>query len=210
MVHRTTTGVPAKGSARERLLEAANALFYAEGIQSVGIDRIIEQAGVAKASLYNTFGSKEGLVRAYLESRGESNRKRIARGLTRFRTPRERLLGMFDVQGELYVTPTYNGCAFMAASAEAPRGGSVQEASDGHRDWVRALFTELAAEAGVADPQGLGRQLFLLYDGANVGARMDRDPTAASVAREMAAVLLDAAPKAASDPAADSVDAMRD
>jgi AcrR family transcriptional regulator len=56
-------------SARERLLASADALFYAEGVQSVGIDRVIEGAGVAKASLYNLFGSKEGLVRAYLEAR---------------------------------------------------------------------------------------------------------------------------------------------
>ena len=64
-----------KHSARERLLAAANELFYAEGVQTVGIDRVIERAGVAKASLYNTFGSKENLVRAYLESRHEATRK---------------------------------------------------------------------------------------------------------------------------------------
>ena len=61
-----TAAVP---SARERLLAAASELFYAEGVHTVGIDRVIERAGVAKASLYNTFGSKEELVRAYLESR---------------------------------------------------------------------------------------------------------------------------------------------
>src|SRR5689334_8868016 len=56
-----------KRSPRERLLQAARELFYAEGVHTVGIDRVIERAGVAKASLYSTFGSKEGLVRAYLE-----------------------------------------------------------------------------------------------------------------------------------------------
>src|SRR6202046_3076328 len=66
-----------KRSPRERLLEAAGELFYAEGIQSVGIDRVIERAGVAKASLYSTFGSKEELVRAYLVNRHESRKQRI-------------------------------------------------------------------------------------------------------------------------------------
>ncbi|BBA98065.1 putative TetR family transcriptional regulator [Actinacidiphila reveromycinica] len=187
---------PAKVSARERLLLAADELFYAEGVQSVGIDRVIEHAGVAKASLYNCFGSKESLVRAYLEHRHERSVDRITRVLTRFRTPRERLLGMFDAQGELITSPGYNGCAFAAASAEAPPGGSVQQASDDYRAWMRGLFAELAAEVGVADPEGLARQLHLLYDGATLSSRMDRDPTAASVAREAAAVLVDAAPMA--------------
>ncbi|WP_335970575.1 TetR/AcrR family transcriptional regulator [Streptomyces sp. CA2R106] len=188
---------PARTSARERLLLAANELFYAEGVQSVGIDRVIEHAGVAKASLYNCFGSKESLVRAYLDYRRERSVDRITRVLTRFRTPRERLLGMFDAQGELITSPGYNGCAFAAASAEAPRGGSVEKATDEYRAWMRGLFAELAAEAGVADPQGLARQLHLLYDGATLSSQLDRDPTAASVAREAAAVLVDAAPKVA-------------
>src|SRR3954470_15438092 len=108
-----TTAVPdtARRSARERLLASANELFYDEGIQTVGIDRIVEHAGVAKASLYNTFGSKEALVRAYLERRDGNLRDRITRTLTRFRTPRERLLGVFDAQGELFTDPEYNGCA---------------------------------------------------------------------------------------------------
>lgn len=202
MVQRTAPGGPAKASkaprvsARERLLLAANELFYAEGVQSVGIDRVIEHAGVAKASLYNCFGSKEGLVLAYLNYRRERSIDRISRVLTRFRTPRERLLGMFDAQGELITSSDYNGCAFAAASAEAPRGGSVEVASDEYRAWMRAKFAELAAEVGVADPEGLARQLHLLYDGATLSSQMDRDPTAASVARETAAVLVDAAPMA--------------
>jgi AcrR family transcriptional regulator len=190
------TRAAAKPSARERLLVAANELFYAEGVQSVGIDRVIERAGVAKASLYNTFGNKEGLVAAYLESRRDATTLRITRALTRFRTPRERLLGVFDAQGEQFTAPRFNGCPFVAASAEAPRGGAVETVSTGYRDWMHALFADLARDAGVADPETLARQLHLLYDGATLSARMDHDPTAASFAREAAAALLDAAPKA--------------
>ena len=79
-------------SARERLLAAANELFYNEGVHTVGIDRVIEQAGVAKASLYNTFGSKDELVRAYLETRQASVTQRITQAVERYDTPRERLL----------------------------------------------------------------------------------------------------------------------
>src|ERR1700743_2926007 len=96
-------------SARERLLASAGELFYREGVQTVGIDRIISHAGVAKASLYNNFGSKEELVRAYLDCRHTDTTERIGRALTRFRTPRERLLGVFDAQGEQFTEPAFNG-----------------------------------------------------------------------------------------------------
>jgi len=90
-----------RASARERLLAAANELFYNEGVHTVGIDRIIEQAGVAKASLYNTFGSKDELVRAYLQTRHDSVTQRITAAVDRHDTPRERLLAVFEGQGEL-------------------------------------------------------------------------------------------------------------
>src|ERR1700736_1773585 len=109
MAH-TKSATPPKPSPRERLLAAANDLFYAEGVQTVGIDRIIEHAGVAKASLYNTFGSKEELVRAYLETRHANLSERINRALTRFRAPREQLLGVFDALGEQFTDPQFNGC----------------------------------------------------------------------------------------------------
>ncbi|WNI16096.1 TetR/AcrR family transcriptional regulator [Actinacidiphila sp. ITFR-21] len=184
---------PAKPSARERLLGAATELFYREGVQTVGIDRIIEHAGVAKASLYNTFGNKEGLVRAYLDVRHLVIRERVERTLTRFRTPRERLLGVFDAAGETVTAPGFNGCAFVAATAEASPGGAIQLAADGHRAWLRGVLTDLATEAGVADPETLAHQLHLLYDGAVLSGRMDRDPSAVTTARAAATVLLDAA-----------------
>src|SRR4051812_40776656 len=161
-------------SARERLLAAADELFYAEGVHTVGIDRIIERAGVAKASLYSTFGSKEGLVQAYLEGRHELRRTRLLHGLEKYDDPRERVLGVFDVLGELAGTPGFRGCAFYNASAEGSPGGPVQLVSDSSRAWTRGLFNELARDAGAKDPAALAGQLVILYDGASVGARMDR------------------------------------
>jgi AcrR family transcriptional regulator len=184
-------------SARERLLAAADDLFYREGVQTVGVDRIVKTAGVAKASLYSLFGSKEQLVQAYLDARHAATREQVERALTRFRTPRERLLGVFDAQGQLMTEPDFNGCAHITASAEARHGSPVEDASDRYRLWVRTLFTDLAREAGVADSEGLARQLHLLYDGAGVSARMDRDPSAATTARVAAAALFDAAVKVA-------------
>jgi AcrR family transcriptional regulator len=184
-----TAAVP---SARERLLAAANELFYAEGVHTVGIDRVIERAGVAKASLYNTFGSKDELVKVYLEGRHAVVAARITRYIERYDDPRERLLGVFEAQGELFAEPGYRGCAFVSASAESP-GMSVSRAVDEYRGWVRALLTGLARDAGAPDPEALGRQLHMIYDGSSLSARMDRDPSAAATARTAAGALLDAA-----------------
>lgn len=181
-----------KPSARERLLAAASELFYAEGVHTVGIDRVIERAGVAKASLYNTFGSKEELVRAYLEGRHAQTAGRITRSLSRYGSPRDRLLGVFDAQGELFADEGFHGCAFVSASSESP-SDLVEKAAADYRAWVRGLLTSLAREAGAPDPEGLARQLHLLYDGGSLSARMDHDPSAAAAARAAAAALLDAA-----------------
>jgi AcrR family transcriptional regulator len=183
----------AKPSARERLLAAADELFYDEGVRTVGIDRIIEQAGVAKASLYNTFGSKDELIRAYLDGRHAGTAERITAAVGRHTTPRERLLAVFEAQGDLFAQPGFHGCAFVSASAEARPGDLVEQAADAYRAWVRALFTELAEQAGALDPAALARQLHLLYDGAGLSARMDHDPAAAVAAGAAAAALLDAA-----------------
>ncbi|MFG2957160.1 TetR/AcrR family transcriptional regulator [Streptomyces sp. NPDC048291] len=188
-----TLSAKAAPTARERLLSAANELFYAEGVQTVGIDRIIEHAGVAKASLYNTFGGKEQLIRAYLDARHTKLTERLLRAVDAAGTPRERLLAVFDAQAELLAQQSYHGCAFVAASAEAKHGSAIEEASDTARSWIRALFTGLARDAGAPHPEALAHQLHLLYDGSGVSARMDRDPSAGTVAREAAAVLIDAA-----------------
>jgi AcrR family transcriptional regulator len=181
-------------SARERLLEAANELFYAEGVQTVGIDRIIERAGVAKASLYNVFGSKEELVAAYLKSRHADTASRLTLVLEKSNDPREKILAIFDAQAKQFRSPNFHGCAFMAASAEAPLGGLVEQATTEFRAWMRAMFGELAKALGASHPTSLARQLHLIYDGALLAADLDRhEPSIARSAREAVEALLDAA-----------------
>jgi AcrR family transcriptional regulator len=180
-------------TARERLLAAANELFYEEGVHTVGIDRVIERAGVAKASLYNTFGSKDELVKAYLAGRHEARQRRMARFVGRHCDPREKILATFDALDDLIAERGFRGCAFVNANAEANPGTGVREVTDTTRDWLRTLFADLAREAGLADPTGLARQLQLLYDGATVSAQLDRDPSAGAAAKATAKLLLDAA-----------------
>ena len=99
---------------------------------------------------------------------------------------------MFDSQAASQRRPGFRGCAFAAASAESKPGGLVEEATRGYRDWLRALFTQLATDAGARDPETLGRQLQLLYDGAASSGNLDHDASAADNARAAAEILLDA------------------
>ncbi len=191
----SATAPAARPSARDRLLDAADELFYEHGVHTVGIDRVIERAGVAKASLYKTFGSKDELIRAYLERRFERRRARIAEAFARCETPRERLLAVFDVIADALAQPNARGCAFINAGAEAPLGGAIEQANDEYRQWVRGLFREQAEQAGVVDPDALAAQLALIYDGTAVSARMDHGSLDAAVAARTAAeALVDAAP----------------
>lgn len=177
--------------ARDRLLAAANELFYGEGVHTVGIDRVIEHAGVAKATLYSVFGSKDELIRAYLTLRHQGWEERIASKLAVYETPRDRLLGVFNWLGEAFANPAFRGCAFMNACAEDSPDGPAREPADAYRQSVRSLFHKLAEEAGAVDPDHLAGQLALLYDGATVAAAMDRNPGAGGAAREIAATLVD-------------------
>jgi AcrR family transcriptional regulator len=181
------------------LLAAANELFYEEGVHTVGIERVLERAGVAKASLYDAFGSKEGLVREYLERRALTRKERILERIARHESPRDRVLAIFDLLGELATVPGFRGCAFVNACAEGPRGPTaVRRVAAEQRQWIRELFARLTSELGAADPARTGRQLALLYDGAVIGAAMDSDPEVAREARAIAERLLDAV---AADPA---------
>src|ERR1700722_9851079 len=179
--------------ARERLLAAADELFYEVGFNLVGIDRVIERAGVAKASLYDCFGSKEELIRSYLQQRHEARQIRLRERLARCASPREKILAVFDSMAETVARPDFRGCAFARASAEARPGSSVKAMCDESRAWNLALFADLARQAGVVDSDRVAQQLRLLYDGASLSAHVDTSSTAVAAARAMAQKVLDQA-----------------
>jgi AcrR family transcriptional regulator len=180
-------------TARDRLLAAADELFYEEGIHVVGIDRVIEKAGVAKATLYSTFGNKEGLILAYLQARLERRQARVSAAIAKAKTPRGRVLAVFDVLNAYIADPRFHGCADINASAESEPGSAVEAAVQTSRRWRRSLFVDLVRDAGAKHPEQLGRQLEMLYDGAMVSARVDGNDDAAKVAKATATALLDAA-----------------
>lgn len=178
--------------ARERLLAAAFVLFYKHGIKSVGIDRIIAEAGAAKASFYHHFRSKDELIVAYVELRYRALMAVFTQEITsRTSDPRERLLVGFDVLGDLFADPEFSGCPVNNAVAEVGRGSpEVRDAACRFKSDVAAFVAETAREAGVVRVDELVGAWILLIDGAFVGAQRGDEEAAAS-ARATAEVLLD-------------------
>lgn len=179
--------------ARDRILETAFRLFYARGIRAVGVDLIIAESGVAKATFYKHFPAKDDLVLAYLDRvdgiwTGQLHAAAEAAG----RDPAHQLIGMFDALTSSCRTEGYRGCAFINAAAEAMPGTPVHQRTVTHKREVLAWVRELATQAGAADADGLARSLTLLLDGGLASGALDADPQAAAQARAAAALLVDA------------------
>ncbi|MDT5012072.1 MAG: hypothetical protein QOH57_3689 [Mycobacterium sp.] len=188
----TTTPVPAA----TRLLAAAHELFYREGVHDVGIDRLIEHAGVAKMSLYRSFGSKENLIAAYLDERHRMILHRLSDAVDREKDPRSRVLAVFDVQARWIKHRDYHGCAFTRATSEKTCGDETRAAVSRYRLAIRELLVHLADEVGANDPQQLGLQLFTLYQGSAVAHELPQQAKALRGVRTAVETLLDAATSA--------------
>lgn len=186
--------IVARKTPRDRLLDAAVKLFCRNGINATGINAVLEEAGTAKLTLYNQFGSKDGLVIAVLEREGGKWREWFRDFLaTQDGSPRDRLLSVFDLLDQWFRKPDFYGCPLINAVAEHDKlSPEIRTVATDHRAQVMAALVALAREAGAADPEALCRQLALLKDGAIVGALMSQSPEAAATARAAAAVLVDA------------------
>ena len=182
-----------KASPRQKLLAAADELFYNEGIHAVGIDRVIERAGVAKGSLYYNFSGKDELIKEYLLGRHAAWTARIDAAIAEQVDPAAKILTVFDVLGELFAAPDYRGCSFMNAVAEAPVDGPELAAAANFRRWLHGMFDDLVAGLDVSDPGLLAGQLVILYDGAVAAAQMDASPAAAQTAKSLALMVIEAA-----------------
>lgn len=183
--------VPAP-STRDRILDAASHLFYQEGIRAVGVDTIIEQSGVAKATLYRHFPSKDDLVAAYIARKDE-------RLLTRTRafieamapSPKDRPLALFDGLAELISNARYRGCAMINAIVETPDASSlVHQAAHASKERMKAYIEGLLTGAGQRHPRETAEKFMILLDGALVTALREGKPDAAFAAKEMASTLL--------------------
>nr|SBP00142.1 Transcriptional regulator, TetR family [Nonomuraea gerenzanensis] len=166
------------------MLQTAARLFYGEGVHTVGIDRIIAEAGVAKATFYHHFPSKDDLVRAYIVE--QSTLQRGLADSVREGSPRQRLHAIFAFMCEFGAGPTFRGCPFVNTAAEYPDPGHpVRAAIAAHRRWNRELYRDLLAADGHPDPERTADVLMLLRDGLVVGFDLD-DPATVKRAVEQA------------------------
>ena len=181
--------------ARERLLRIADELFYARGLHAVGIDEIIEKSGAAKATLYAHFPTKDDLIASYLRQRSVRWRAHMAARLAEAPTsPIERIDTVFAILADGCGTPGFRGCPFINAAVEYPDPRHrASLAGSEHRQWILELFRSLVVEAKIRQPDRVAAQLALLYDSAMVGTQMNRNPAAASHARDVARILVEAA-----------------
>ncbi|KOX19439.1 TetR family transcriptional regulator [Saccharothrix sp. NRRL B-16348] len=153
--------------ARTRLLNTAGALFYAEGLHSVGIDRIIATAGVTRATLYRHFPGKDDLVVAYLTQADEAIRARVDAARAQGASPDDVVRTVGRSIADDLQRPGFRGCAFLNAAAEYPDPTHpVHQAVLRHRQWFLATVTELLAATGETDPEPAARHFVMLRDGA--------------------------------------------
>ena len=182
----------AKPDARERILDAAYELFSRRAIRDVGIDEVIERAGVAKATLYRHFPSKDDLVIAFLERREE--RWTIAwveaEARRRGTTPEQQLLAIFELFDEWFHRDDFEACSFINVLLEMGPEHPVGRASVRHLESIRSVVSRLAQEAGLRDPESFARSWHILMKGSIVSAS-EGDAEAAQRARSMAQLLIE-------------------
>jgi AcrR family transcriptional regulator len=179
-------------SGRERIVRAAYDLFSREGVRSVGVDAVVARAGTAKMTLYRNFPSKDALILNFLERRERLWTREWLQAESRRRgaTPQAQLLAVFDVFGEWFADPEFEGCAFLTAMIEiTERDHPVRRASVAHLANIRGYLEELAGAAGIDDTAAFAHQWHLLMKGSIMAAH-EGDVRAGARARELGVLLL--------------------
>lgn len=179
------------GRARERILDAAYELFLQRGIRDVGIAELISRAGVAKATFYAHFTSKDELVLAYLERchQGLTVEAIIAETGRRTENPTGRLLAIFDVLDGWFRQDDFQACAFVSTMLEMGSTHPLGVASVNYLAQVRAFIRALAVDAGLEEPDVFARSCHILTKGSIISA-VEGDQEAAVFAKRMAASLI--------------------
>ena len=176
---------------RERLLDAAQRLFYSQGA-SVGVDALLKEANVARRSLYEHFGGKDGLVEAVLRRAADEDLAWYEDALAGETEPQSRLLGLFDRLDELVSSEDFRGCRYFATDlAFADPGHPAHAETDAFRRRLRALFVRELEALGHSKPEHAAEQLHLLIEGTLVAGTTQGNEHPARAARELAAVILD-------------------
>lgn len=177
----------------ERLLNAASVLFAREGIRAVGIDRILQRAGVARASLYQSYGSKDGLIVAYLRHQEQRDRAAYNQACIGIEDPAERILLSFELAARSARRRGFRGCLYLNAATEFPDlKHPCSQVIREHRNWLASLWRKSVLDLGLANPDGIVAELTVLYDGGLSGSKITKTTEPIKLARRMAAARLGA------------------
>jgi AcrR family transcriptional regulator len=185
-------GTQRQSDARERILSAAYKLFSQRGIRSVGVDELISLSGVANATFYRHFPSKDDLVLAFLDRREElwTLGTIVSQALAREESPKAQLLAIFDIFDEWFQRPDFEGDPFITILLEMGPDHRLGQAALERLDTVRDMVRGLAIEARLREPDSFAHSWHLLMKGAIITARMG-DVLAAQRAREIGRHLID-------------------
>jgi AcrR family transcriptional regulator len=178
----------------ERILNTATDLFYREGVRAVGIQRVIDEAHIAKASLYAHYDSKDTLVAACIDRRAGAWKVHVEKLLADPDLgPRAKLLRLFDLEAEWIASPEFRGCPLLNAQSEiADSEHPAKAVTAKYRGWLHQLFATLTKEAGIDQAGAVAGALIVLYDGAAASALLDGQAAAARHARWAAEQIIDA------------------
>lgn len=176
---------------RQRLIETAATLFYRRGIQRTSIDEVVAEAGLTKPTLYRHFRSKDELVVAVVEFRSMNWVRAIEERVAAARTPKRRLMAVFDFLEEFIGARNFRGCALVNASVEVLNPSDAgRKIASRNKQQNRERLEQLARDAGLPKPQALASALSLLFEGAIVQGYVESDPTAGREARRAAEQLI--------------------
>ena len=182
-------------SKRDQLLQTALELFAREGFHATGVDRIVEESGVTKKTLYAHFGSKEDLIVAVLrEYEGKFRAQFFEEVEEQAKTPKGRLLGLFDVAERWFSTSSFHGCLFINAIGEySEPTTSIRSVCQEYKGFVKGYIQDLCEKLPVLHATHLAEELALLLEGATVTVQVSQNPKAAQIAKRIAKVLIDKA-----------------
>lgn len=185
----------ADSSKREQLIKTAVELFAKNGIHATGINTIVEHSGVTKKTLYAHFGSKEELVlAAFRQYDGLFRQSFMLQVERKARTPKVRLLAIFDVSDAWFRQNNFYGCMFINAVGEhSEPDTSLRSVCREFKRLMGEFIQDLCVQAGVKNPKSLAEEIALLLEGAIVTAQVSCKPDAAKIAKRMAKTLIDKA-----------------
>ena len=175
-------------AAKQRIIETASDLFYRQGYNATGINQIIEEAAVAKATMYQHFESKEDLLYEYLASTASATNVALYRAQESHKTVRQKVAALFDFLQDFAAQTSCNGCNFLNISAEIPAGNSrIRGVLTRQKDEVRTLFTNILRSEG---KEKLADEIYLIFDGAMAVCKLYNDAWPVEVAKKASLKLL--------------------